>query len=187
MNKSLATALIIIAYLIGIGFGFYLTPEYAAMEQERKSPMMDLGKADRNLDLRFVNGMIAHHQSAIYMSEQAIRNSQRGEIKDLSDLIIKIDREGIERLYAWKKRWYNNSEKIVKFQKVNLGSADEQFDLRFLNAMIIHHEEAIIVAKEVMTKSYRSEVLNEANSVITLLLNNTKQLKQWREVWYRVK
>ncbi len=187
MNKSLATSFIIIAYLIGVGVGFFLTPEYTQMEEAKTSPMMELGKADRNLDLRFINGMIAHHQSAIYLSEQAIKNSSRTEIRELAHTIINLDQEGIKRLYSWKEQWYRSSEKITNFQKINLGPADSQFDLRFLNAMITHHEEAIAVATDVLTKSYRTEVLNEANAVNSLLSENLRVLKEWREAWYGVK
>lgn len=186
MNKSLVTVFIIIAYFVGLGVGFFLTPEYSAMSEERRGSSMSLGQPDRNLDLRYIDGMLAHHESALYMAKQAINNSSRSEIRELSHAIIKLDQNGIDRLYNMKKQLYNNSQKISQFQKNNLGYSDNQFDLRFLNAMIIHHEEAINVSREVLTKSYRTEILNEANNTISFLTENENQLKQWRETWYGI-
>lgn len=186
MNKPLITAGIIIAYLIGIGVGFYLTPEYAQMNNDRGSDMMELGNADRNLDLRYIDGMIAHHLSAIAMAEQAVENSDRSEIRELSHAIIDADTKDIERLYQLKKEWYGNTNEITEFQEINLGPKDEQFDLRFLNALIIHHHEAIDVAKDVQTKSYRAEVLNTASSVITGLSASLETLTSWRQQWYGI-
>lgn len=187
MNKYLAISLMIVYFIVGIGIGFYMTPEYAAMQQENKSSMMDLGAADKNVDLRYIDGMIAHHMSAIYMLEQAQHNTKRGEVHKLAEAVIAADKKGIEELYALKREWYGNNRKVTNFQKVNLGKADEKFDLRLLNALIAHHEEAIDVARQVQTKSTRTETLQIASDVDASLSENMETLKKWREEWYGIK
>lgn len=187
MNKYLAYSVMVMMLLIGIGIGFYLTPEYAVMQKEKQSDAMSLGKADYYVDLRYIDGMIAHHKAALYLMDQARDKSGRKEIKELAEVITDIDTKGIADLYALKKSMYGNTKEIAQYQKVNLGEKDKNFDLRFLNALIIHHEEAIAVASEVMTKSTRTETLTVANEVITLLSDNMKTLKQWREQWYGIK
>lgn len=37
---------------------------------------MELGAADANLDLRFIDGMILHHQGAIAMAKAALQKSK---------------------------------------------------------------------------------------------------------------
>lgn len=185
-DRAVVFSLILVFFLVGIGVGFYFTPEYALMKTNNSVEMMELGPADQQLDLRYVNGMIAHHLAAIHLSQQALASTHRNEIRNLAHEIIVADEKGIAELYAWKKAWYNDTQEITEFRKVNLGSVDANFDLRFLNALIAHHDEAIEVAKEVQTKSTRNEVLNSANKVILTLTGSKTRLTQWRKDWYGI-
>lgn len=185
MSKGLQLSLSIIIFLSGIGIGYFLTPEYRVQNSLMKKTH-DLGQADQWVDLRYTDNMIAHHLSAIYLLDQALAQTDRQEIKDLANAVIAADREGIKQLYANKQAWYGNSRQIVEFNKVNLGDRDEKFDLRLLNALLIHHREAIDSAKEISTKSVRSEVLNLADGVNQSLSENSKQLEAWRKEWYGI-
>jgi uncharacterized protein (DUF305 family) len=186
MSKMLAFSFVIVAFVIGLAAGYIQTPEYQNMRQDRATAMMELGAADRYVDLRYLRGMIAHHQSAIYMLEQAQQKSHRQEIRDLAGAVITADLKGIDVLNSYKKNWYGDSKEVTQFQKINLGENDGKFDLRLLNALIQHHTEAIEKAEEIRTKSTRTEVLNVADEVITGLSANREQLKQWRKEWYNV-
>ena len=186
MKKQIHIAFVVIALLVGIGIGFSVTPEYAQMKQEARSPMMETGKADAYVDLRFIDGMIAHHKAAIYLARQAKAQSKRPDVVSLSDTIITVDTKGIESLYAQKKAWYGNTREVNQFAKVQLGTADDQFDLRFINALVAHHEEAIQVAGEMQKKSVRNDVLNLAGSVVTDLTAGIKTLESWRTLWYGI-
>jgi uncharacterized protein (DUF305 family) len=172
------------AFMIGIGVGFYLTPEYAQMVTEKKSAMVMLGTADKQLDLRYLNNMISHHLAAIDMAKQALVSASRPEIKSLAQVIITTDEAGIKKLYEFKKAWYNNDKVVTKFDKVELGGNDSLFELRFLNALTSHHLMAIEAAKEIRSKSSRTEVLNLADEVITNLSANLSQFEAWRKAWY---
>lgn len=186
MSKSLVGSIVIVMFVLGIGFGYVLTPEYSAY---KINPVHGegLGKPDKYLNLRFINGMIAHHLSAIYMLDQVKKESKRSELQGLAEAIIKMDTQGIKDLYALKAAMYGDSRLVTSFSHVELGSSDENFDLRFLNAMIIHHEEAIAVSKEAMAKSTNKEILGTAGAVNNILSENLKQLESWREAWYGVK
>lgn len=183
MSKSFLGWIPII-FLFGVGVGFYFTPEYARMNTEKSSAMQELGMADSRFDLRYLNNMIAHHLSAIDMAKQAELQSSRPEIRDLAQVIITTDERGIAQLYEYKKAWYSDATQVTRFDKVQLGTGDELFDLRFLNALTSHHQMAIDSAKEVRAKSTRTEVLNLANDVITNLSANLKQFETWRKAWY---
>ncbi len=41
---------------------------------------VDLGPAEADFDLRFIDAMIPHHEGAVAMAEQALAHSQRPEI-----------------------------------------------------------------------------------------------------------
>ncbi len=170
--------------LIGTGIGYFLTPEYRLSMYE-KIPM-DLGRADRGLDKRYIDSMAAHHRGAMLLAEQASNGSQRKEIKDLSADILAGEPKLIEELYSWKKDWYGDSRKARDPIVANLGSADEKFDLRFLNALIAHHEAGIEMTREARQKSSRTEVLNNADAVEAFLVKTLETFKAWRLEWYNV-
>lgn len=182
-KKTIATS-IVLTLLVGVGIGFSLTPEYAAMIEQKSAPSMSLGSPDRNLDKRYLDGMIAHHKSAIYLAEQAKEKSARQEIKNLAKTIIQVDTEDIVSIESLRNSVYPRSVTSSQFQKIQLGDANAQFDLRFLNALIIHHQEAIEVAREAQMKSTRSAILEKALAVETSLRSGLEQLTAWRKEWY---
>lgn len=180
----LTFGLVVVAALLGIGFGYYLTPEYKVSMYDKNT--MSLGQAGRNFDLRYINAMIAHHRGAMLLAEQLAKNTERPEMKTLADAILNDEPKAIAELYAWKKEWYRDT-KIVRDPIVaNLGSYDEKFDLRFLNALIAHHEEGVVMTKETRLKSSRTEILNNADAVEAFLAGGIETLKDLRSSWYNI-
>jgi len=80
------------------------------MSSEQMQAMMmdiDLGAADAEFDLRFINAMIPHHEAAVVMAKDALQKSQRPEIKNLAQEIIKAQDTEINQMKQWRKTWYN--------------------------------------------------------------------------------
>jgi len=67
----------------------------------------------------------------------------------------------------------------------DLGSADAQYDLRFINMMIPHHQGAIVMAKDALNKSQQPEIKRLAQSIITSQQQEIDQMKRWRTLWYQ--
>ncbi|MDF5711189.1 MAG: DUF305 domain-containing protein [Nostoc sp. S4] len=165
---------------------------------------MDLGAADTNYDLRFIDAMIPHHQGAVEMANVAQEKSKRPEIKKLAAEIIKAQDKEIAQLKQWRTAWYPSASVMpvaydAKTNKtvpmpheqmqgmmmnMDLGAADTQFDLRFINAMIPHHESAITMAQDALSKSKRPEIKKLAQSIIDSQQAEINQMKQWRKTWY---
>lgn len=180
-------------------------------EMQHKSSMnhsmaMDLGAADANYDLRFIDGMALHHRGAIEMAKEAEQKSQRPEIKKLArNMIISQNREENELLQKWRKVWYpkagsqpmaynpqmghtmqmSSDQMQSMMMKMDLGAADADFDLRFMNAMIPHHEGAVTMAQDALNKSKRSEVKQLAQDIITSQSAEIEQMNQWKQAWYK--
>ncbi len=181
LSLPLAIALMIITGILGAGIGYSLTPDYRLSMYEKNA--MDLGRADRTLDLRYVNAMIAHHRGAMLVAEQA-KKSERPEVRNLAEAILKNEPKAIAELYAWKKDWYQDERKVADPVVPKLGNYDKTFDLRFLNAVIAHHENGIVMTRDVRLKSSRSEVLDNADAVEAFLKGGIEMLKGWRGNWY---
>ncbi len=180
----LAVSLAIVIGIIGIGIGYALTPEYRIGMYDKNN--MNLGQADRTFDLRYVNAMISHHRGAMLLAEQLGKNTTRPEMKALSEEILKNEPVAITELYTWKKNWYGDNKQVKDPIVSNLGSSDEKFDLRFLNAIIAHHEAGILMTKDTKIKSSRKEVLNNADAVELFLTNGIEALKGLRKNWYNI-
>ncbi len=69
----------------------------------------------------------------------------------------------------------------------NLGNADDKYDLRFIDAMIEHHEGAIQMAEDAKMKSNREEVLRLADEIMNAQTSEIEMMKQWKEKWYGIK
>lgn len=142
------------------------------------SMMMDLGPSDTEFDLRFIDGMILHHQGAVMMAESALQNSQRDEVTQLAEEIIAAQQVEIDRMQQWRQAWYpdagegpvmyhatmghsmtmTSDMQAAMMMSGDLGTADDEFDLRFINGMIPHHEGALAMAQDALEKSSRPEV-----------------------------
>jgi uncharacterized protein (DUF305 family) len=184
MARPLAISLILVAFFVGTGFGFFVTPEYAALAATGGG--MGDAPADRLSDLRFINGLIGHHQQAVDLARQAKDAAGRPETRGLAEAVLSGMPAKIDGLYGWKKSWYRDSRRI-SFDRIALGTADPQFDLRYLNAMITHHREAIAMAGAALKTSTRNEVLTLASEVIRLDGEDLVQFEAWRSAWYGTK
>ena len=68
---------------------------------------------------------------------------------------------------------------------IDLGAADDQFDLRFLNAMIPHHEGAVVMAQDALSKSKRPEIKKLAQEIVASQKAEIEQMQQWKQAWYK--
>lgn len=166
---------------------------------------MDLGPADADYELRFIDAMIPHHQGAVEMAQEVLEKSQRPEMKKLAEEIIAAQNREIEQMQQWRKAWYPEAsskpmawhaqmghmmemtpEQIdAMMMKGDLGAADAEFDLRFLNAMIPHHEGAVVMAEDLLSKSNRPEMKQLAQEILNSQQKEIDQMKQWRQAWYK--
>lgn len=177
----------------------------SSMPMDHSSMMnMDLGPADESFDLRFIDGMIPHHEGAVAMAQEALQKSSRPEIKQLAQAIIDAQEQEIAELQAWRTAWYPDAgdEPMMYHAEMkhmmpmteemrssmmmssDLGAADDQFDLRFINAMIPHHEGAIDMAQQALEKSNRAEIKELAQNIINSQQQEIDQMTQWRQNWY---
>jgi len=198
--------LAIIALTAAIGIGTWQSSaQMGKMNHNMSGMSMELGKADANLDLRFIDGMMPHHQGAIAMAKEALQKSKRPEIKKLAVEIIKAQEVEIAQMQKWRKSWYPNvgstpmawnsemghmmtmtdSQKKGMMMSEDLGASDTNFDLRFLNAMIPHHEGAVVMAKDALAKSKRPEIKKLAHEIIASQNAEIKQMQQWKQAWYK--
>lgn len=166
---------------------------------------MDLGPADADYDLRFIDAMTVHHQGAVAMAKEAQQKSQRPELRQLVENIVQDQTKEITQMKQWREAWYSDAgDKPMAYHAQmghmmemssdqmkgmmmsdDLGAADAEFDLRFIKAMIAHHEGALTMAEDALSKSKRPEVKQLAQAIATSQQAEIGQMKQWRQAWYK--
>jgi uncharacterized protein (DUF305 family) len=167
---------------------------------------MDVGPADANYDLRFIDSMIPHHQGALVMAEEVLKKSKRPEVIKLSQGIIREQKKEIAQMQQWRKQWYPKASatpvmwhaemnhemamtpahKQVMMMSMSLGAADAGFDKRFLDAMIPHHQGAVTMGKDLANKSKRPEMQKLAKIIVSSQQKEIDMMTQWRKQWYKV-
>ncbi len=59
-----------------------------------------------DIDITFIDTMIAHHSSTIILSREGVNRAVHGEIKQLSDSIIAAQQFNIDQMLAWREAWF---------------------------------------------------------------------------------
>jgi uncharacterized protein (DUF305 family) len=164
---------------------------------------MDLGPADADYDLRFIDAMIPHHGGAVVMAQDMATKTKRPELQKLAQNILKAQPQEIAQMQQWRKDWYPKAPSTpmawhsemkhmmamepaqMKAMKMDmdLGKADEGYDLRFVQAMIPHHEAAVTMAKDLAQKTKRPELQKLAKDIIASQQVEIDQMKQWQKAW----
>lgn len=66
-----------------------------------------LGKGDADFEKRFIDLMIPHHEGAILMAKQALKEAKRPELKQMAEKMIDAQEKEIEQLRKWRQQWYS--------------------------------------------------------------------------------
>jgi uncharacterized protein (DUF305 family) len=145
--------------------------------------------SDAPYDAQFIDGMIVHHQGAVTMAEQALKESQRPEIKQLAQNIIATQNAEVEQMTSWRKQWYpdlpTTSGTGDHMGDMELSSDTSiPFDQRFITAMISHHQGAIAMAREAQAKAEHPEIKQLAGEIIKAQEAEVKQLQDWQKAWF---
>jgi uncharacterized protein (DUF305 family) len=61
----------------------------------------------------------------------------------------------------------------------------DDFDQAFLSEMIIHHEGAVEMAKQVLKNSKRPELIKLANDIISAQTKEIEIMKGWQTSWFK--
>lgn len=140
-------------------------------------------------DARFLDSMILHHQGAVEMARQALEQAEHAELRALSEAILAAQEAEIAQMRVWREAWYPDlppTEGLHLHMGPMQVSDDntQPYDLRFIEAMIPHHEGAIEMARDALKNASHSEIRELAQTILDTQQAEIEQMKQWREAWY---
>lgn len=78
-----------------------------SMDSMMKGMMQGLaGKTGDAFDKEFLTEMIVHHQGAVQMANEVLKNSKRPELLELANNIISAQNKEIGMMQGWKAAWF---------------------------------------------------------------------------------
>lgn len=212
MSKKI-TIVVVVAVLVAAGAGAYAlavanrsstTPTAQKSESTKQTTMKnETGLAalrGDKFDEEFIAGMLAHHEGAVNMSEQAQAVTAREEIRDLAGEITIAQSNEMITMRQWQKDWgYKETNSgghmshggggstmagdMAEMMKQLSGLRGEAHDKKFLALMIEHHEQAVDMARLAPERAKHQEVKDLAQDVIETQQAEVLQMKQWQEEW----
>ena len=144
-------------------------------------------------DRNFIDGMVPHHQAAVEMAKVAQTKAEHAELKSLANAIIAAQDGEITQMMNWRKAWYGSDQIAPGMGGHQMGGMDtdlnalanaQPFDRAFIDAMLPHHESAVMMAKEAQTKAEHQELKDLAGRIVASQQREIDQMKAWRAQWY---
>ena len=81
------------------------------MQMMNEMMVKHLGKSDENYDKRFIDMMIPHHEGAVMMFKDALKNSTHAEIKEMAKKGMEEQQKEIAQLKTLRQEWYGSSSR----------------------------------------------------------------------------
>ncbi len=147
-------------------------------------------------DLQFLDTMTAHHQGAVDMARPAETKAQHSELKEMAGNIIRDQEREIAQMKQWRDEWYAGKPQAMNMEmsgmmdsmrgmdmtKLNAASGNA-FDMMFLDMMTPHHQGAIVMAREALTKAGHPEIKKLAQQIIDAQEREIAQMNKWKTAW----
>ena len=161
-----------------------------------------------DVDRHFIEQMIPHHQTAIEMADLAVQKAQRPETKTLAENIKRTQSAEIDQMRAWYRQWYGTDLPTPATgarsggmmgggmmgggmmggchgtgNVSDLENAGD-FDKAFIEAMIPHHQMALMMTTMEQSAGQKSELRTLARGMYTAQSAEIEQMRAWYQQWY---
>jgi uncharacterized protein (DUF305 family) len=156
------------------------------------------------MDAHFIEQMIPHHEDAITMSEIALEKAESPEVRELAKNIIDSQTEENDLMREWYGEWFSRKlprgDEVMQHhgmgssRQLHMGitgtSADilnlensEDFDRKFIEHMVPHHQMAVMMASMLKDGSTRPEMKKLADDIISAQTSEIDLMRGWLEQW----
>ncbi|GEK19882.1 DUF305 domain-containing protein [Cellulomonas xylanilytica] len=135
-------------------------------------------------DTEFAQMMIVHHQGAIEMADLAVSKGTHPEVKALGEQISAAQQPEIEQMTEWLEAWGESAPDAMEHGGMDHGGMEmngmdqegamaeleslsgTEFDQRFLELMIAHHQGAIEMSEQEIADGENSDARALARTII---------------------
>ncbi|MDP8923129.1 MAG: DUF305 domain-containing protein [Chloroflexota bacterium] len=140
----------------------------------------------------FIEEMIPHHEDAVVMADLALARAEHQEIRDLATTIKQTQTAEIEQMRRWYREWYGSEVRPSRMANMPMmGGHDaatldgaQPFDKAFIEAMIPHHQMAVMMSTHMQVGIDKPELHDLLQSIAASQAAEIDQMRQWYQEWY---
>jgi uncharacterized protein (DUF305 family) len=148
-------------------------------------------------DVAFAQGMIPHHEGALTMSEMAVERATDPRVLDLAERIEAGQDPEIDLMTGWLEEWGrpvgadgtdgnahgsggmgHGPDDMGGMDMENMPAAGPDFDRRWLEAMIVHHEGAVEMAETEIDDGRNADAIDLARRIIEAQTQEIEEMRQ---------
>ena len=143
-----------------------------------------------NSEYEFLIHMIPHHEEAVNKARLLRENTEREEMRDFAEEIIRTQTDEIEQMESWLETWYPERDHDFDYQPMmrELSELEDQdLDRAFLEDMIFHHMEAVMTARQLLSRGLaeREETAALAEDIFIAQREEIFMMRSWLNNWYQ--
>lgn len=208
-QKTVVITAVVVSVAVVVGAVVYTRPQRVSNTPSSSERLQDSSKDSaiykqyaalegQAYDKELLAGMIVHHGSAMNMAEQANASTQRPEILSLAEAINGTQGQETVTMLSLQEEYgfpitsahnMNNmnpgetmDETMTMYETLQ-GLSGDEFDKKFLELMILHHQDAIDMSKPAATQSNSQKIKDLALQIISKQQSEISQMKQWQTKW----
>lgn len=139
-------------------------------------------------EYEFLVHMIPHHEEAVAAATYLKENTEREEIREFAEGIIRTQSAEIEQMTNWLENWYPDRSHQVDYQPMmrDLENLEgDVLDQAFLEDMIPHHMTAVMMSQQLINRGLaeHEEVAALARNIRVSQRNEIQMMMQWLAAW----
>lgn len=160
------------------------TTQDATTQTPSNTSEEEVSDAHNGADTMFAQMMIVHHKGALEMAELAVTRADTAQVRSLAEEILAAQGPEIETMTSWLSAWeepematgeaghmdhggmqmdgMSQQEAMAELE----GLSGAEFDTRFLELMIAHHQGAVQMAEEVLAEGQNTQAAALAQQII---------------------
>lgn len=143
-------------------------------------------------DLQFLDTMSHHHEMAVDMVKAGQGRFARKELEEAGTKIVADQQREIAQMKAWREQWYPGAAPAVNMNMPGMAEgmnmdmshmthlSGEQLDAMFIDMMIPHHQGAVTMARDALTRAEHPEIKEMARAIINAQTREIEQFRTWR-------
>ncbi len=144
-------------------------------------------------DKAYLHEMTEHHQGALDMAELVSTRTAHPQLTEFAASIDKAQRSEIAQMNTWQHDWGYHEEHMHDGMSMHdhmdhMTNAlkdleGDDFDKRFLELMIEHHQDAIDMSVSGSSNASRDELRKLTRDIVSAQTKEIAQMRQWQHDW----
>jgi len=193
MKRSLIIGILFVAFACAKESLRTEQPASDTLAASQRIPASATTPAAASYDLQFMDTMSKHHLGAIEMARMAQSKVQLPELKAMTKRIPSDQQKEIEQMKVWRDQWYAGAPAAENMNMPGMSASmnmdmshlqtmkpGRDFDVMFIDMMVPHHEGAVQMSKDALTRAEHQELRKLAQQIIDEQTKEIADMKQWK-------